>query len=79
MDEKKNIIPDFGHIDFANGRPVGFPKPKVVRCGTKNRNDAPIKVKRSIRAGVRMYQPGEPIDWTKAYDTMNTLFSSRWN
>ena len=42
MDEKKNIIPDFGHIDFANGRPVGFLKPKVVRCGTKNRNYAPI-------------------------------------
>ena len=25
------------------------------------------KVKRTIRTGVRMYQPGEPIDWAKAY------------
>ena len=81
-----NIIPDFGHIDFANGRPVGFPKPKVVRCGTKNRNYAPIKVKRSIRAGVRVYQPGEPIDWAKAYllsgmngQAMSTLYTLRWS
>ena len=67
MDEKKKIVPDFGHVDFANGRPNGLPKPKVVRCGTKNRNHAPIEVKRTIRAGVRVYQPGESIDWTKAY------------
>ena len=68
MDEKKNIIPDFGYVDFDSGRPGSLPKPKIVKCGTKNRNHAPIKVKRSIRAGVRVYQPGEPIDWSKAYD-----------
>lgn len=68
MEERKKIIPDFGHIDFANGRPVGFPKPKVVKCGNKNRNHAPIKVRRAIRTGVRVYQPGESIDWEKVYD-----------
>ena len=69
MDEKKKkIIPDFGYVDFDDGRPGAFPKPKVVRSGTKNRNHAPIKVKRTIRTGVRVYQSGESIDWTKAYD-----------
>ena len=68
MEERKKIIPDFGHIDFANGGPVGFPKPKVVKCGNKNRNHAPIKVRRAIRTGVRVYQPGESIDWEKVYD-----------
>jgi hypothetical protein len=68
MEEKKNTIPDFGYVDFDSGRPGGLPKPKVVKCGTKNRNHAPIKVKRTIRTGVRVYQPGESIDWAKAYD-----------
>jgi len=68
MEEKKKITPDFGYVAFVGGRPEGLPQPKVVRCGTKNRNYAPIKVKRSIRAGVRVYQPGESVDWTKAYD-----------
>lgn len=68
MEEKKSIVPDFGYVDFCNGRPAGLPMPKVVKCGTKNRNHAPLKVKRTIRTGVRVYQSGEPIDWTKAYD-----------
>jgi hypothetical protein len=42
MDEKKKVVPDFGYVDFDKGRPEGLPKPKVVRCGTKNRNHAPI-------------------------------------
>ena len=86
MEEKKNIIPDFGYVDFDSGRSCGLPKPKIVKCGTKNRNHAPIKVKRTIRTGVRMYQPGESIDWTKAYSLsgmngqmMSTPFTSRWN
>jgi len=68
MEEKKTIVPDFGHVTFVDGPPEGLPKPKVVKCGTKNRNHAPIKVKRTIRAGVRVYQLGESIDWAKAYD-----------
>lgn len=86
MEEKKKIVPDFGYVAFVDGRPEGLPKPKVVRCGTKNRNYAPIKVKRTIRTGVRVYQPGESVDWTKAYEpsgmsglTMNTPFTSRWS
>ena len=67
-DEKMKIVPDFGHIDFAEGRPEGLPQPKVVKCGTKNRNHAPIKVKRAIRTGVRIYQSGESIDWAEAYN-----------
>ena len=74
MMEKKTISPDFGYVDFDSGRPEGLPKPKVVRCGTKNRNHAPIKVKRTIRTGVRVYQPGEPIDWAKAYDEHSVYF-----
>ena len=68
MDEKKTIIPDFGYVNLDTGRFEELPKPKVVKCGTKNRNHAPIKVKRTIRTGVRVYQSGESIDWTKAYD-----------
>ncbi len=68
MEENKKMIPDFGYVNFDTGRPVSLPKPKVVKCGTKNRNHAPIKVKRTIRTGVRVYQPGESVDWTKAYD-----------
>ena len=68
MDEKKKEVPDFGYVEFDNGKPDNLPMPKVVRCGTKNRNHAPIKVKRAIRTGVRVYQPGEPIDWKTAYD-----------
>ena len=64
--EEKKIVPDFGYVDFEGG--PGLPKPKIVKCGTKNRNHAPIKVKRAIRTGVRIYQPGESIDWKKAYD-----------
>jgi hypothetical protein len=66
--EEKKIVPDFGYVDFEGGPPSGLPKPKIVKCGTKNRNHAPIKVKRTIRTGVRVYQPGESINWTKAYD-----------
>lgn len=68
MDKEKTVIPDFGYVDFDRGRPEGLPMPRVIKCGTKNRNHAPIKVKRSIRTGVRVYQPGESINWTKAYD-----------
>ena len=67
MDDKK-LIPDFGYVAFVGERPTTMPKPKVVKCGNKNRNYAPIRVKRAIRTGVRVYQPGESIDWTKAYD-----------
>ena len=68
MDEKKNLIPDFGYVDYDGGRPENLPKPKIVKCGTKNRNHAPIIVKRAIRTGVRVHQPGEPIDWANAYN-----------
>jgi hypothetical protein len=68
MKEDKTIVPDFGYVDFDKGRPEGLPKPKIVKCGTKNRNHAPIKVKRTIRTGVRVYQPGESIDWANAYN-----------
>ena len=68
MEDEKNIVPDFGHVTFEGERPSGIPKPKVIRCGTKNRNHAPIKVKRAIRTGVRVHQPGEPIDWANAYN-----------
>ena len=42
------VIPDFGYVAFVGEKPQGLPKPKVVRCGTKNRNHAPIKVNRAI-------------------------------
>lgn len=68
MEERKKVIPDFGYVVFVGERPQGLPKPKVVKCGTKNRNHAPIKVNRAIRTGVRVYQSGEPIDWSEAYN-----------
>lgn len=68
MDKKKKTVPDFGYIDFVDGRPSGLPTPKIVKCGNKNRNHAPIKVKRPIRTGVRVHRSGEPIDWSSAYD-----------
>ncbi len=68
MEENKKVIPDFGYVAFVGEKPQGLPKPKVVRCGTKNRNHAPIKVRRAIRTGVRVYQPGESIDWSGAYN-----------
>ena len=68
MDEKEKTIPDFGYVDFVGERPEGLPKPKIVRCGNKNRNHAPIKVNRTIRTGVCVHQPGEPIDWAGAYN-----------
>ena len=42
-----------GTYGIATQRPLlepqpFLPKPKVVKCGTKNRNHAPIKVKRTI-------------------------------
>lgn len=66
--EEKKVIPDFGYVAFIGDKPNDMPKPKVVKCGSKNRNHAPIRVKRSIRTGVRVYQSGESIDWTSAYD-----------
>ena len=68
IDESKKIVPDFGFVAFVGKRPEELPKPKVVKSGTKNRNYAAIKVNRPIRAGVRLYQPGESIDWGKAYN-----------
>ena len=68
MDEKKTIVPDFGYVAFVGERPEGLPTPKVVKCGTKNRHHAPIKVKRTIRTGVRVYQPGESVDWANTYN-----------
>ena len=68
MENKKKVIPDFGYVAFVGEKPQGLPKPKVVKCGTKNRNHAPIKVNRAIRTGVRIYQSGESIDWAGAYN-----------
>ena len=68
MDEKKKIVPDFGNVDFIDGQPASLPKPKIIKCGNKNRNHAPIKVERTIRSGVRTYQPGESVDWSNAYN-----------
>lgn len=66
--EEKKLIPDFGYVAFVGDKPAALPKPKVVKCGTKNRNHAPIRVKRTIRTGVHVYQPGESVDWANAYD-----------
>ena len=57
----------------------------MARKGRMKSNHAPIKVKRTIRTGVRVYQPGESIDWSKAYNsgmsglTTSTPFISRWS
>ena len=67
-EQKEKVIPDFGYVAFVGKQPDGLPKPKVVRSGTKNRRYAPIKVNRAIRTGVRVYQPGESVDWAGAYD-----------
>ena len=67
-DEKKRQVPDFGYVDFVGEQPNELPKPQVVKSGTKNRKYAPIKVKRAIRTGIRVHQPGEPIDWAGAYN-----------
>jgi len=66
--EDKKLIPDFGYVAYVGELPNNLPKPKVVKCGNKNRNHAPIRVKRAIRTGVRVYQSGESVNWPGAYD-----------
>ena len=66
--EDKKVIPDFGYVAFVGEQPDALPKPKVVKCGNKNRNYALIRVKRPIRTSVRVYKPGESVDWSSAYD-----------
>ena len=61
MDEKEKTIPDFGYVDFVGERPEGLPKPRIVRCGNKNRNHAPIKVNRTIRTGLKLTAPYEQV------------------
>lgn len=68
MDKNKTLVPDFGYVAIVGERPEGLPAPKVVRCGTKNRIYAPVKVNRSIQTGIRLYKPGESVDWASAYN-----------
>ena len=66
--EEKKIIPDFGYVAFVGDKPAELPKPRIVKSGSKNRNYAPIRVKRAIRTGVCVHQSGESVDWTSAYN-----------
>ena len=67
MEEKKKDIPHFGCISFLGEAPAGLPKVRIVKCGTKNKDYAPIEVKRTIQPGVRKCEPGDSIDWREAY------------
>lgn len=65
MEEKKLEVPS---VSFASGKaPEGLPKFRVIKRGNKNKDNAPIEVKRGIRPGARMLKPGESIDWRKEY------------
>ena len=67
MEEKKNIIPDSGCVTAVGETPTWLPKVRSIKRGYKNRDNAPIEVKRTIRPGVRTLMPGESVDWRKEY------------
>lgn len=68
MEEKKKEVPYYGCIDLYFGKaPEGLPKFRIIKRGNKNKDNAPIEVKRRMQSGVRTYGPGESIDWQKEY------------
>ena len=67
MEEKKNIIPDSGCVTAVGETPAWLPKVRSIKRGYKNRDNAPIEVKRTIRPGVFRCEPGESIDWREYY------------
>lgn len=67
MEEKKYIIPDSGCVTAVGETPAWLPKVRSIKRGYKNRDNAPIEVKRTIRPDVLRCKPGESIDWREYY------------
>lgn len=67
MEETKYIMPESGCIGFLDGDAMVLPKPRVIKCGNKNKHNAPIEVKRTIRPGFRTLRAGESINWRQEY------------
>ena len=65
--EEKVMIPDSGCITAVGETPAWMPKVRSIKRGYKNRDNAPIEVKRTIRGGFRRLEPGESIDWREYY------------
>ena len=68
MEEKKYVIPDSGYVSIAEEERTRFPKPRIIKSGRRNKDYAPIEVKRTIRPGVHRLNPGESVDWQSMYD-----------
>lgn len=65
--ERKSKIPDSGCVTAVGETPAWMLMVRSIKRGYKNRENAPIEVKRAIRPIDLRCKPGESIDWRKYY------------